>query len=147
MDETIDREGLIMTDFRAFVLCLQLVLLLNLSVTVLAAKKSDGDEASDREKPEKNEYSQEEKNFPAKPNVRAPICKKKIGELHPPAAKPLSSNSSKRKGEGPEHGPDPHDEVHDDDLPAHTWGREIHPSKDPYNGTTGNNRNDPFKPY
>lgn len=62
-----------------------------------------------------------------------------------------------RRAPGPYHGEDPngkdpngddpHDEQHDPGLPANRHERDGYPSKDPYGGTTPNNRDEPYKPY
>ncbi len=45
------------------------------------------------------------------------------------------------------HGPDPHDEQHDPNLPANSHAGDGYPSSDPYNGSTGNNADRPYRPY
>lgn len=52
-----------------------------------------------------------------------------------------------RQAPGPIHGPDPHDEVHDYGLPANKEAGNGYPSDDPYNDSTSNNRNYPYRPY
>lgn len=61
----------------------------------------------------------------------------------------LSTEKKPPKGRvapGPYHGDDPHDEVHDKDLPANKdYG--LYPSSDPYNDTTKNDKDHPYRPY
>jgi hypothetical protein len=52
-----------------------------------------------------------------------------------------------RQGPGPDHGGDPNDETHDYGLPANAHAGDGYPSDDPYNDTTPNNKNKPYKPY
>ena len=51
------------------------------------------------------------------------------------------------KGPGPIHGDDPNDEKHDGKLPSNDHAGDGYPSDDPYNGTTPNNKDHPYKPY
>jgi hypothetical protein len=54
---------------------------------------------------------------------------------------------AKRKEPGPDHGGDPNDEQHDPGLPANAHAGDGYPSDDPYNDTTPNNKNHPYRPY
>jgi hypothetical protein len=83
----------------------------------------------------------------------SPNDKKRVSDLSPAEPKPLfgcwlhSLSHSRREAPGPDHGDDPQDEVHDGDLPANQHKHDGYPSKDPYNGSTSNDRNNPYKPY
>lgn len=56
-------------------------------------------------------------------------------------------HSGGRQGDGPDHGDDPNDEQHDDDLPANKEKNKVKGPGDPYSGTTPNDKNHPFTPY
>jgi hypothetical protein len=52
-----------------------------------------------------------------------------------------------RKGPGPDHGGDPHDEKHDGGIPGNAHAGDGYPSGDPYNDSTPNNKDSPNRPY
>jgi hypothetical protein len=68
--------------------------------------------------------------------------KEEVSDLNPPESRPLSApgGSKPRKGPGTDHGDDPNDE-------QHHGGQEGYPGDDPYNNTTTNDKDHPFKPY
>lgn len=100
----------------------------------------------DLDKQNGNREGQDQPDLSKKLDPRSPGFnrkKKRISDLGPEPVSPLGD---------PYHGPDPHgddpnDEVHDQDLPANQDQRKYSARKDPYNGTTSNDRNHPYRPY
>lgn len=100
------------------------------------------------DRPEQNAKQPEEKadDFLNKHFVKRPR-NKEIGGGRIKEPKPMhaSAPDSKRHAPGPEHGGNPNgDDPHDE---QHIYGQDGYPKEDPYNGSTSNDRDHPYKPY
>ena len=128
----------------------------NLSTSDESVRKKSKAETKKEDENEEFDTTKKASRLPSSPTVR-----KRISDLCPSQPIPLyaeelegltlcssdKDHSSKREAPGPEHGGDPHDEIHDDDLPARASRNEGFASQDPYGGTTTNDKWHPNTPY